>query len=76
MGMYPMGRHAPDDRRMFQVLTAQLIDAGACTQAEVVRAFGVPKISVARAVRRYREGGKRRIFPAAPRPSRRHGADP
>jgi len=47
---------------MFQVLTAQLIDAGACTQAEVVRAFGVPKISVARAVRRYREGGPAAFF--------------
>jgi hypothetical protein len=60
--MHPLGRHAADDRRMFQVLTSQLIDAEACTQAEVVRAFGVPKISVARAVRRYREGGVGAFF--------------
>ena len=60
--MHPMGRHAADDRRMFQVLTSQLIDSEACTQAEVIRAFGVPKASVARAVRRYREGGVGAFF--------------
>ena len=57
MGVHPVGRHAAGDRRMFQVLTSQLIDSEACTQAEVIRAFGVPKASVARAVRRYRDGG-------------------
>jgi hypothetical protein len=62
MGVHPIGRHSPDDRCMFQILTAQLIDAGACTQAEVVRAFGVPKISVARALRRYREDGVAAFF--------------
>ena len=57
MGVHPIGRHAAGDRRLFQVFTSQLIDSEACTQAEVIRAFGVPKVSVARAVRRYRAGG-------------------
>lgn len=71
MGVHPIGRHATDDRRMFQVLTSQLIDSDACTQAEVIRAFGVPKASVARAVRRYREGGVGAFF--ARRRGRRGG---
>jgi len=62
VGQQPIGWHAPGDWRMFQVLTSQLIDSAACTQAEVIRAFGVPKASVARAVRRYREGGVAAFF--------------
>lgn len=38
-------------------MTCQLIDAGACRQVDVVRAFGVSKSSVARASRCYRERG-------------------
>jgi hypothetical protein len=71
MGVHPVGRHAAGDRRMFQVLTSQLIDSEACTQAEVIRAFGVPKASVARAVRRYRDGGVGAFF--ARRRGRRGG---
>jgi transposase len=71
MGVHPIGRHPPGNRRMFQVLTSQLIDAEASTQAEVIRAFGVPKASVARAVRRYREGGIAAFF--GPRRGRRGG---
>lgn len=57
VGVHPLGRHRADDRRSFQVMTSQLIDAGSCRQCEVIKAFGVSKSSVARAVRRYREGG-------------------
>ena len=39
------------------MFTAQLIDQGACRQADVVRAFGVSKSSVIRSVNRYRAGG-------------------
>ena len=56
---------------MFQVTTSQLIDAGSCRQAEIIHAFGVPKTSVARAVRRYREGGVEAFF--RPRERRRGG---
>jgi transposase len=60
--MLPFARHARGDRRMFQVHTAQFIEAGICTQAEVIRAFGVPAISVKRAVRRYRAEGVEAFF--------------
>ena len=56
-GAFPIGRHRADDRRSFQLLTCRLIDVGACRQVEVIRAFGVSKSSVARALRRYREHG-------------------
>ena len=38
-------------------MTCQLIDSGACRQADVIRTFGVTKSSVARAIRRYRAEG-------------------
>ncbi len=57
VGAHPMGRHAAEDHRAFQLMTWQLIDSGSCRQSEVIRAFGMSKSSVARAVRRYRESG-------------------
>ena len=62
VGIFPMGRHAAGERRSFQLMTSQLIEAGACRQAEVIRTFGVSKSSVARALRRYREGGPAAFF--------------
>lgn len=59
----PIGRHRADDRRAFQLLTSQLIDAGACRQVDVIRAFGVSKSSVARAIRQYRAKGADAFLP-------------
>ena len=47
---------------MFQLISSQLIDAGSCRQADIIRTFGVPKSSVARAIRRYRQGGAEAFF--------------
>jgi hypothetical protein len=44
-------------------MTSQLIDAGACRQVDVIRAFGVSKSSVARAIRRYRAEGTDAFLP-------------
>jgi len=56
---------------MFQVTTCQLIEAGSCRAADVIRVFGVSKSSVARALRRYRSGGVAAFF--APRKGRAGG---
>jgi len=56
-GISPIGCHASGDVRAFRLFTSHLIVAGSCGQAEVVRAFGVSKSSVDRAVRRFREEG-------------------
>ncbi len=71
LGAFAIGKHAASDRRMFQVITSQLIDSGSCRQAEIIRSFGVAKSNVARALRRYRAGGVEAFF--EPRRARRGG---
>ena len=65
LGAFEIRKHAASDRRMFLVITSQLIDSGSCREAEIVRSFGVPKSSVARALRRYRAGGWKRSLSRA-----------
>ena len=50
------------------MFTAQLICQGACRQVDIVRTFGVSKISVIRSVEKYRAGGVNAFF--APRAAR------
>lgn len=56
-GFQPVFEHAEDDRRSFRMFTAQLCYQGACTQAQIMRCFGVSKNSVLRSVARYRQEG-------------------
>jgi len=56
-GVQPIFQHADDDRRSFRMFTAQLCCQGACTQAQIVRSFGVSKNSVLRSVAKYRQEG-------------------
>lgn len=53
----PVFRHADDDRKSFRMFTAQLCCQGACTQAEIMRTFGVSKQSLLRSVEKFREEG-------------------
>ena len=50
-GVQPVFSHRQDDRRSFQMFTAQLVCQGACQQAQIIRAFGVSKNSVLRSVK-------------------------
>jgi transposase-like protein len=50
------------------MITAQFCVSGNAKQAEIARAFGVPKISLKRAVKRYRAEGPRGFY--APRKRR------
>jgi transposase-like protein len=61
-GIQPVFQHAEDDRRAFRMFTAQLCCQGACTQAEIIRAFGVSKNSVLRSVAKYRREGIEGFF--------------
>ncbi len=56
-GSMPVFVHEEEDRASFQMITAQFCVNGNAKQADIVRAFGVTKISVKRAVKRYREEG-------------------
>ncbi len=56
-GLQPVFQHPDDDRRSFRMFTAQLCCQGACTQAQIIRTFGVSKNSVLRSVAKYRREG-------------------
>ena len=56
-GVQPVFRHPDNDRRSFRMFTAQLCCQGACTQAEIVRTFGVSKNSLLRSVEKFRKEG-------------------
>jgi len=56
-GVQPVFQHPDDDRQSFRMFTAQLCCQGACTQAQIIRTFGVSKNSVIRSVRKYRREG-------------------
>lgn len=52
-GVQPVFQHPHDDRQSFRMFTAQLCCQGACTQAQIMRTFGVSKNSVLRSVAKY-----------------------
>jgi transposase len=56
-GSLPVFGHAEDDSASFRRIAAQCCIHGNAKQAEIARTFGVPKIGLKRAVRRYRETG-------------------
>ena len=58
----PIFSHDKDDRASYRLITAQLHVTSGARQAELARAFGVPKISVKRAVKLYRASGAAGFF--------------
>ena len=56
-GHLPVFSHPERDVRTFRMITSQLYVNGNVTQAEILRAFGVPASSVKRAVKLYRTKG-------------------
>jgi transposase len=61
-GSMPVFVHDEQDIDSFRMITAQLCVNGNTKQAEIARAFGVPKISVKRAVKLYREAGPKGFY--------------
>lgn len=61
-GSMPVFVHADDDVASFRMITAQFYVNGNAKQADIVRAFGVSKISLKRAVKRYREAGPKGFY--------------
>ena len=62
LSTYPIYSHAENDRRMFRMVTAQLVDSGACRQVDIQRAFGVSKSSVIRSLYKLRTNGVKAFF--------------
>jgi len=68
-GSMPVFVHAEEDVESFRMITAQFCVNGNATQAEITRAFGVSKISLKRAVKRYRTEGPKGFY----QPKKRRG---
>lgn len=56
-GQLPVFHHAVNDVATFRSYIAQLVVNGIATQAQIVQAFGIPAITVKRAVKKLREQG-------------------
>jgi len=69
-GTLPVFVHAQDDLASFRMITAQFCVNGHAKQSEIARAFGIPKVTVKRAVKVYREVGPRGFY----QPRKRRGA--
>lgn len=54
---HPVFMHREDETHSFRMFTASMVVNGSCKQTDIVRAFGVPAISVKRAVKKFREEG-------------------
>ncbi|MCP4345298.1 MAG: hypothetical protein GY795_07205 [Desulfobacterales bacterium] len=72
MGFYPIYSHDAKDLRMFRMVTAQLVESGACRQVDILNTFGVSKSSADRSQRKLRQGGTEAFF--KPRQGRKGGS--
>jgi transposase-like protein len=61
-GHLPVFTHGKNDLTTFRFFTTQLIINGTASQAEIIRAFGVPAVTVKRYVKLYREKGAEGFF--------------
>jgi transposase len=61
-GNMPVFVHDEEDTASFRMITAQFYVNGNAKQADIVRAFGVTKISIKRAVKLYREKGPKGFY--------------
>ena len=61
-GNMPVFIHDKDDIATFRMITAQFCVNGNAKQAEIAKVFGIPKVTVKRAVKRYREEGPKGFY--------------
>ena len=61
-GTMPVFSHAEGDMRSFRMITAMFCEHKTVRQADIVRAFKVPPLSVKRAVKTYRQSGVAGFF--------------
>ncbi len=61
-GHLPVFQHDTEDVQSFRLFTSQLIVQGTVSQTEIVKAFGVPLITVKRYVKVLREEGSKGFF--------------
>jgi len=75
-GHLPVFTHNESDLASFRLFTTQLIVNGTASQRQIADAFGVPRVTVKRCCKKYREGGARAFFvPAKRREGKKLTAD-
>ena len=68
-GHQPVFQLEAEDVRSFRMFTSQMIAGGTVKPKEIVKAFGVPMITVKRYVKLYREQGPKGFYETKPRHS-------
>jgi predicted transcriptional regulator len=63
-GHLPVFQHDADDVQSFRLFTSQLVEQGTVKQGDIVKAFGVPLITVKRYSKLLREKGTKGFFAA------------
>ena len=58
----PIFSHDATERKMFRMITSQLICNGVCRQIDIMNTFGVSKQSVIRSIKKYKSGGAESFF--------------
>lgn len=58
----PVFSHAENDVKSFKMIVSQFCVHGNATQAEIIRAFGIPSITMKRAVKTFRTRGPEGFF--------------
>lgn len=61
-GMMPIFTHHKDDIQTFRLILSQFYINGNATQSELVKALGIPSVTLKRAVKLYREKGPQGFF--------------
>ncbi len=62
VGLWPVYKHKAKDHQHFRLISAQLIDSGACQQCELVKIFAVSRKMLNRAVKQLKERGVASFF--------------
>jgi len=62
LATHPIYSHKKNDRRMFRLISSQLIDSGACRLVDIIRTFGVSKSSVIMSLNKFRSDGAQAFF--------------
>jgi len=68
-GHLPVFHHEAEDVRSFRMFTSQMIVNGTVKPQEIVKAFGVPRITVKRYVQLFRERGTQGFYQSKARQS-------
>lgn len=68
-GHLPVFQHEEQDVRSFRMFTSQMVVSGTVKPKEIVKAFGVPMVTVKRYVKLYRDQGAKGFYEAKPRHS-------